>query len=223
MAQRSRRLCAAGWIGLVLLAGLAARPALAMDYLPIEAATPGCAGACPVFIVATGEIGPNEDRAFLVALNRVRMRGKVAGVLLDSPGGFLDGGIRLGEAFRAENLTVIVGRPGGKAGGVLEPSLCASACVLALAGGAQRRVVPGSRVGVHRSPSNGPPVRDAAGGSAPINGELMHDELDEKRARHFVAMGVDPALAALAHRTPGETVRWLSPAEIARFRLASMR
>jgi hypothetical protein len=69
-------------------------------------------------------------------------------ILMSSPGGDLNQAIIIGEIIRSRGLATAVGV--ADASGQIRPSYCASACVLAFAGGTSRVGVEGSMLGVHR-------------------------------------------------------------------------
>lgn len=211
----------------VLLAGLAAvlafsLPAEAMSYRLLEANLPNCKGACPKVIVASGTIQADEHHLFADFVETAARTEKLSSMMVvDSPGGFFGGAAILGAMIRKLKMTVIIGRPLGEmvtreTG--LTSATCASACVLVLAGGVSRYYVTGSRIGVHRS-HTGPEVRDPTT-RAIVNGKVLHDEVKDDYIRFFRQMGIDPRLTDLIDKTPSEQVYWLSPQEMAKFRLA---
>jgi hypothetical protein len=218
IASALRRLGAA----LVLVAGLGATPASALSYRLIEAELPTCRGACPKIIVASGTIRHNEHFSFMEFITGLSAEDRLSSMLvLESPGGFNSGASALGMLLRKLKMTVVVGRP---IGGAVTPSTgltaatCASACVLVLAGGTTRYFVQGSRVGVHRA-NMGPEIRDPTT-RALVSGEVSHENVRNAYARYFRMMGVDQGLATVMDRTAADSMHWLSPAELGRFRLA---
>src|SRR4051794_10265947 len=74
-------------------------------------------------------------------------------VALSSPGGDVDQALIIGELIRSHSLKTAVATL--DTDGRMRPSYCASACVLAYAGGAVRLGVPGSVLGVHRFTTDG--------------------------------------------------------------------
>lgn len=210
--------------GLVAVAWLAllASPGHAMSYRLVEADLPGCAGNCPMIIHASGTIQQNEHLLFAdFVSNSVRASRLSSIVVVESPGGFNAGAAALGMMLRKLNMSVIVGRPAGGAvtrSTGLTSGTCASACVLVLAGGKNRYFVPGSRVGVHRA-HTGPEVRDPLTRTV-VSGTLQHDDIRDAYSRYFRQMGVDQSLSMVMDKTPSESMYWLSPAEMGKFRLA---
>lgn len=192
-----------------------------MSYRLLEANLPNCKGACPKVIVASGTIQDNEHHLFADFVEAARTEKLSSMMVVDSPGGFFGGAAVLGAMIRQLKMTVIVGRPVGEVvtqQSGLTAATCASACVLVLAGGVSRYYVTGSRVGVHRS-HTGPEVRDPAT-RAIVNGKIEHGEVKDDYIRFFRRMGVDPRLTDLIDKTPSESIYWLSPQEMAKFRLA---
>jgi hypothetical protein len=204
----------------LMLAG--AQSASALSYQLVDADLPNCRGNCPKVLVATGTIRQNEHvqlAAFIDEALKTERVGQV--IVIDSPGGFTLGGAYLGSLLRKLKMTVIVGRWTGEPitrGGGLTSGTCASACVLVLSGGTSRYFVTGSRVGVHRS-HTGPTVLDPITRQA-INATVDHDNVKEAYASFFKMMGIDAGLASKMDATPSESMYWLSPAEMGRYRLA---
>ncbi|MCA3595976.1 MAG: hypothetical protein IOC59_08585 [Methylobacterium sp.] len=203
-----------------LVAGL--QSASALSYKLADAELPGCKGTCPKVVVATGTIGQAEHMQLAAFLERAVSSGAVSQVLvIDSPGGFTLGGAYLGVLLRQLKMTVIVGRWNGStitpSNGVT-PGTCASACVLALSGGAARYFVPGSRVGVHRS-HTGTTVLDPLT-RLPVNATVNHEAVSHAHTAYFRQMGIDTAVVAKMDATPSERIYWFSEPELAKFRLA---
>jgi hypothetical protein len=175
-----------------------------------------CSGACDPPIVAEGEITdatPNQFLAFLRG-NPPAHHGRIL-VFVDSLGGKIVAGIELGKIFRKIGVTAAVGRLAkSEGGGVAEPvgGDCFSACVYAFIG-AKRRLVPrGSRIGIHR-------MFAYVGGSRKFdNGEMA-----AMLRRYSNMMGVSPDLIAATEQGTSDTIRILTPAQIAKWRLASPR
>lgn len=111
-------------------------------------------------LAISGTFGPASASWFRAQLDEAHL---AAGdtVLLSSPGGNLSQAMIMGEIIRARGLVTAVGT--ANSSGRIKPSYCASACVMAYAGGQVRIGIDGSRLGVHRfvSPTPGPdPVAD---------------------------------------------------------------
>lgn len=122
---------------------------------------------------------------------------QVRTVLLDSPGGEVMGGLGTANLIRQRRLNTMV--PAN--------SNCASACVILLAAGVERRVAPATRVGVHRWKYS----RSAS------DVDWERDTLALKTA--FAAFGVSADIVDLMLTVPHERIRWLSRREMRELRL----
>lgn len=214
------RVCAGS--GVLALWLMLAAPAQAMSYDLVEADLPSCTGACPKVIVASGTIQQNEPALFAEFIQTTGAREKLSNmVLLDSPGGFTGGAAALGAMIRKLNMMVLIGRPVSSVvtrGHGLTAGTCASACVIVLAAGTKRYYVKGSQIGVHKS-HTGPTVLDPTT-RQPVNGKVDHDEVRNAYQQYFRKMGIDQGIVALIDRTSSDEIYWLSPEELAKFRLA---
>ena len=215
------RVCAgsgflAAWLAVAIV------PAKAMSYDLVEADLPSCKGACPKVIVASGTIQQNEYALFADFIRTTGEREKLSNmVLLDSAGGFTGGAAALGAVIRKLNMVVLIGKPVSGVvtrGQGLTAGTCASACVIVLAGGAKRFYVKGSRIGVHKS-HTGPTVLDPTT-RQPVNGKVDHDEVRTAYVQYFRKMGIDQGVVSLIDRTSSDEIYWLSPEELAKFRIA---
>lgn len=140
-------------------------------------------------------------------------------IVINSPGGSVLAGIQLGAIIRKHELQTAVARSVKKAGAFssLEPGDCASACVLAFAGGVERSVVAPSRIGVHQMSIDHKSLYKA--------GVVSVDTLDLSFAAsqilvgltvsHFIAMGIDPSIVQMMTTKAPSEIRWLSEAELA--------
>jgi len=100
-------------------------------------------------IYATGTIDDNApDRLDdLVKKNKIPPG---SSVYLDSPGGSLTAGMKLGRLFRSAGFDTDVGRPPPSGQSLALSGECFSACSLAFLGGRWRYITRGSVYGVHR-------------------------------------------------------------------------
>ncbi|QCK85153.1 hypothetical protein E8L99_04845 [Phreatobacter aquaticus] len=155
---------------------------------------------------------------------------RIAGmtVVLDSPGGSMTSGLRMGRAFRAAGVNTMIGRTvirldGGQESATLltHGMVCASACSYALLGGVHRTIASTARYGVHQFSRNigrdgrfvteQPTVRDFE------SAQRLMAEL----AVYLQEMGIDAGLLPLAASMPhGQQIRFLTPAEIGGLRVA---
>lgn len=208
--------------GLLLGLLMMAAPAQAMTYKLLDADLPGCGDGCPKLIYAYGTIQQNEHIQFAEFVAAASQQHKLSSiVVVQSPGGFNGGAASLGSLIRKLRMSVIVGTPAGSSitnDSGLTAGVCASACVLVLAGGKDRYFVPGSRIGVHRAHTGGE-VRDPAT-RAIVSGTLQHDAIKDAYSSYFKQMGIDQSLSMVMDKTPSESMYWLTPAELGKFRLA---
>ena len=130
---------------------------------------------------------------------------------INSPGGKIVAGMGIGRIFRKIGVTAVVDRLAQGQEGASEPvgGICFSACVYALMG-AKTRIVPSrSKVGIHRMFAHQGKSRRYD------NGEMA------AALRHYSdMMGVSPNLIAATEQGTPDTMRILTPAEIAKWRLA---
>lgn len=134
-------------------------------------------------------------------------------VALDSPGGSLVEGIRLGEFLRKYKCTTTVSR--SKSAGIAEsptlrelvPGECYSACAYAFLGGVRRWLSSEDRYGVHqhyRSDALLAPLEKTLTAIDMSTSQLLTGLL----VSYVVEMGVDPRLVTVASLTgPGENIK----------------
>ncbi|WP_271504972.1 hypothetical protein [Bradyrhizobium sp. CCBAU 11357] len=172
------------------------------------------------FIQASGNIADDTPQAFQrfldAAPNYVPKR-----IRLNSPGGSLQGGIRLGELFRARGFTTEVGSDrvdpeghphfGGRAS-VRTPGVCASACAYAFLGGIERVLDDGSKLGVHR-------FYTKSALTQPTEKLFSGRDLDDTQkiaaalVLYLVNMGIDARVVALAATAGPDEIYWITPEE----------
>lgn len=172
------------------------------------------------FIQATGDITDDTPQAFErflasapdYAPKRIR---------LNSPGGSLRAGIRLGELFRTRGFTTEVGsdrtdpegRPyfGGRAS-VRTPGICASACAYAFLGGVERVLDEGSKLGVHRFYSKNALAQPS---EKMFSGHDLDDTQKTAAALvlYLVNMGVDARVIVLAATAGPDEIHWIDLGE----------
>jgi hypothetical protein len=187
-----------------------------MTFRSVNFASNDCGANCPQVIVADGVIETDTPQAFIDFAKQASQTQRLRRVIfMNSPGGNVVASMELGDAFRKLRAAVVVAgfaSVGTRSGPV--SGQCLSACVYALMGAAQRVAPPESRLGLHRMSL---PAPGESGGG------LADRRLVAILAQYAARMGVSPALVWRAESlTPG-TLDILSPAEIARWRLASIR
>ena len=116
-------------------------------------------------------------------------------VLLSSPGGNLEQAIIMGETIRAHGLATAVGvaEPSGQ----INAAYCASACVMAYAGGWPRYGVENSALGVHRFTTS-VEVADPVADTQRVTGSIL---------RYMTKMGVSPEIVEAMSAT--RDIHWL--------------
>ena len=165
--------------------------------------------AIPDWVAAEGQITPDTPGKFEAF---VKANGVGQVLYLNSPGGDLAAGIRLGELIRKYHYQTNVGAtvPDG-AWQTTAPGICASACAFAFLGGEIRSAAE-NEIGLHQF-YNDVALRDPSA--------KLFDSLDLS-AQQFVSallidyvfrMGADPRFVSLASATPPASVRWLTKVE----------
>ena len=147
-------------------------------------------------LFVSGTIGPAAASSFRSRLDQANL---AAGdiILLASPGGDLNQAMIMGEIIRSRSLATAVGS--ADAAGRIKPGYCASACVLAYAGGKPRFGVLGSALGVHRFVTTRP-VSDPVAEAQRISGAVLG---------YMTKMGVSSSIVEAMSET--RDIRWLSP------------
>jgi hypothetical protein len=163
---------------------------------------PGSRGRPALFI--SGEIGAASAAWLHARLDEVDLAPGDT-VLMSSPGGDLKQAIMMGEIIRSRGLATAVGTV--DVSGQIRPSACASACVLAYAGGANRYGVEGSMLGVHRFVTL-TPGSDPVAATQRMTGALL---------RYVTRMGVSSSFVEAMTET--RDVRWLDTREAAAMHL----
>lgn len=156
----------------------------------------------------TGTIDPGSAERFAA---EIAARGEyVETVRLNSPGGSVNDALAIGALIRNKGFATSVARG----------ALCASSCPLVLAGGASRVAEDGAAIGVHQVYATIAPGELPAGMRAA--GDAMSDaqKTTARITRHLQTMGVDPALWLHALETPPDRLYYLTPEEMAAYRLA---
>jgi hypothetical protein len=146
-----------------------------------------------VVILLAGVIAPGDNDKFLNLVRRANnAKLLVSGIRLNSPGGDLAEGLGLAQSIKTAQITTVV-----VSGGV-----CASACFLAFAGGAEKYVSFSGRVGVHgASDENGVETTGAAAATVGM-------------ARAAKELGASVAVLGKMVITPPDKIVWLSPDDL---------
>ncbi len=153
---------------------------------------------------ATGTIDHGAAARFAAELEA---RGEyVKTVSLDSPGGSLDDAMEMARLIRKLGLAT----------SVENGAICASSCPLLFAGGVERHAGDRAAIGVHQFYAQ-------LGSEQEAPEQVMADaQITTARiSRHLSDMGVDPALWLHALETPPRALYYLSPKELAQYRLVT--
>ena len=140
-------------------------------------------------------------------------------VRLESPGGDLVGGLRLGREIRRHGLATEVGRTilnrEGNAWRT-ERGECESACAYAFLGGVER-YVESRRLGVHRHR----PTGTTALQGKPIMEAPIDASIQAMIETFALDMGIDIGLVDLSLRVPAWTMHYLSDEELLAYNVVS--
>ncbi|QLF69738.1 hypothetical protein FE840_009400 [Peteryoungia desertarenae] len=126
-------------------------------------------------------------------------------ILLNSPGGSVDDALSMSTLIREKGLTTKVA----------SKALCASSCPLVFAGGLAREAEEDAILGVHQVFNGGedrPSPEQAMSGAQSTTARI---------ARHLDDMGVEPGLWLHALETPPDRLYYLTPEELAAFKLVT--
>lgn len=155
-------------------------------------------------LLAEGSIDPGAADRFA---REIEARGEyVRTVLLNSPGGAVDDALTMSKLIREKGLdTKVASR-----------ALCASSCPIVFAGGVARSAEKDAVIGVHQvfNGSTDRPSPEEAMSSAQAT--------TAKVARHLNEMGIGPGLWINALETPPDRLYYLTPAEMAEFKLTTL-
>ncbi|WP_162789140.1 hypothetical protein [Sphingomonas sediminicola] len=125
---------------------------------------------------------------------------EAARIVLDSPGGSLLEGIKLGRAIREKRFFTSVGAFDDQ--GTSSNAICASACAYAFAGGVSRFLDRSSgRLGIHQF--------ERSGGLSQSEAQLISAIV----VSYLRDMGVDAKAFVIASATSASGIRWLTPSE----------
>ena len=203
-----------------------------MRFVRVVSADPACAPDCPEWLSAEGRIETGTARDLGRALDA--LNGRRLPILIHSPGGSVPDAIAMGELIRSEGLAVAVARtliancperaprcPGGTGRAITGGAKCASACVLALAGGVERLAGPAARIGVHQMTTV---VKETKGAAGLVSTRKFYEQLDVDAvvSAYLAEMGVGDPVMELTRKTPAASVRWLSLADLKASHLATL-
>jgi hypothetical protein len=203
-----------------------------MRFVRVTSAGPACKPNCPEWLSAEGRIEPGTAKAFADAV--ANLKGRRLPILIHSPGGSVADAGSMGELIRAKGLAVAVARtlitncpeaspkcPDGPGTAITGGAICASACVLVLAGGVERLAAPSARIGVHQITTV---VSETEGLAHLKSTRKIYEQkgVDAAVEAYLAAMGVGEPVMTLMRKTWAASIRWLSPAELKDSRLATL-
>lgn len=210
-----------GVLGMSMLGGLSflATPVSAMDFRSVSLSFAGkCKKRCPSVMVASGEMTAGTVQSFLAFAQEAARQGTSDVLIIDSPGGHLMEGVKLGLVLRKLKTSVFVGRVVTLNGQTIAVNgSCMSACVYTLMGGHKRFVTAGSRIGIHREYL---PNSTGDDPMSVLRSTRRFPEVTKMLRDYSTKMGVNPALIDLAEQYGVGSIRILTSSDIARFRLA---
>lgn len=205
------------------------------DPMTFYSATNGGNCANCGWIVGEGAIGPDTHEDFMAFLSREELQdARGLRVHLNSPGGDLIGGLRLGMAFRLQQVNTAVSAAevtdvydsGIRLVGRSTQAECSSACVFAFAGGVNRYAsenTPGSdvgfqslgRLGVHQfyEPST---LTDPSAVTLSADDRIADQRIVAILLGYLSEMGVSAELLQLAAATDPRDIHYLTEAELRR-------
>jgi len=143
-------------------------------------------------------------------------------VFLNSDGGYVVASMELGQIFRRIGAATVVARlsPSFRGSSRFMTAKCLSACVYAFMGGVKRVSPPGSVLGIHRMFAN-----QARGGGifgdGPVERVYDNGSMASLLANYSSRMGVSRDLIRYAEHISSQNIHVITPAELARWRLAS--
>jgi hypothetical protein len=211
-----------------------ARPRIAppMRFVRVTSAEAACKPNCPEWLSAEGRIQPGTAKAFADAI--ANLKGRRLPILIHSPGGSVADAGAMGELIRAKGLAVAVARtlitncpeaspkcPDGPGTAITGGAICASACVLVLAGGVERLASPSARIGVHQITTV---VSETEGLAHLKSTRKIYEQqgVDAAVEAYLAATGVGEPVMTLMRKTSAASIRWLSPAELKDSHLATL-
>lgn len=234
-----------------------------MKIVLVQGGASGCEPKCPEWISAEGQITKETPAVFSALLKTLGKRRPP--ILIHSTGGNIDAATRIGALIRKHGFDVAVGRTQflgcnptescaetdskkGFRGSVTTSrvSYCASACVLVLAAGKQRILLPRAVVGVHQIRVNRPEqivrryriyyrtvnerrkeVRREYISSTKVSAKQFSPEQDGpiygKLKTYVRRMGVEPALIDMFQRAEQASMHWLFDPDLTATRLITAR
>jgi hypothetical protein len=203
-----------------------------MRFVRVTSAEAACKPNCPEWLSAEGRIEPGTAKAFADAI--ANLKGRRLPILIHSPGGSVADAGAMGQLIRAKGLPVAVARtlitncpegspkcPDGPGTAITGGAICASACVLVLAGGVERLAGPSARIGVHQITTV---VSETEGLAHLKSTRKIYEQqgVDAAVEAYLAATGVGEPVMTLMRKTSAASIRWLSAAELKDSRLLTL-
>lgn len=183
-----------------------------------------CGKNCLQVIVAEGEIADRTPQDFIDFIRKnLRDKRLRSVVFLHSPGGRVVASMKLGTALRQAGAATVVARPQLAPNGEVRftAGRCFSACVYALMGGKKRVIPPPSMVGIHRMFAFEASADDT--GRRDQQRVFAPQDVVARLADYSGMMGVSRELIYTAERINSDNIRIVSPAEIQKWKLGSLK
>lgn len=178
----------------------------------------GNASFCAPRILAEGTIQNDTANQFLRFLGNTKSHAHQLPpkptVVFNSPGGSVFGGMALGQLIRQRNMDTEMDVSYSRAISLAEDEVfvknatCASACVLAFAGGHTRTIQTKSSVGIHQFSTPGGNIGDSATQVTIV-----------ALAAYLEKMGIHRSLLDVASLVPHTSIKWLTGQEAKAFTL----
>ncbi|MFB2832845.1 hypothetical protein ACE1BS_25265 [Aeromonas jandaei] len=145
-----------------------------------------------IYMLLDGEISDSDSSYLEEALNVSKTKGlRVWGIILRSPGGSVDGGLRLASIIRENQLSTYVSANG----------YCESACFFPFAAGVNRIADTSARVGVHSASEEGIETYKAAAATI-------------KFSRALAALDVPDQILGKIVKTPPNAIYYLTSEDL---------
>ncbi len=155
-------------------------------------------------IVLVGQIVRGDDKRFAEVLKQAETQSKEwetdRTLLLDSEGGDIAAAMSIGRMVRRAKLVTAVHKG----------SVCASACVVILAGGVWRYARDDTRLGLHRPYFSNPQAATSKGYDT---FQQAYDSVLEAHRAYFAEMGIGNGLLQRMLQIPSNQVQWISISE----------
>lgn len=152
-------------------------------------------------ISITGQLLPGDDKRFVEVLKQAQSDGETwtreRRVLLNSAGGDVSSAMSIGRTIRKASLATAVH----------DGSVCASACIVILAGGVWRYAHDGARLGLHRPYFANPKSATAKGYDT---FQQAYDSIIESHRKYFLEMKIGSGILDRMVQVPSNEIYWVS-------------